>query len=58
MLLNTYAQEEPNVLVLNYAPGPIDTDMQYVARTQTADKELKDMFIGMFAPLLKVLSDV
>ena len=46
MLLHTYAEEEPDVLVLNYAPGPVDTDMQYEARTYTADKDLKDMFTG------------
>ena len=46
MLLLTYAEEEADVVVLNYAPGPIDTDMQFEARTYTADKELKDMFKG------------
>ena len=46
MLLQTYAEEEAEVIVLNYAPGPIDTDMQFEARTYTADKDLKEMFKG------------
>jgi len=47
MLFRTMAAEDSSVRVLNYAPGPIDTDMQVEARTVTADKELKDMFVDM-----------
>ncbi len=46
MLFRTMALEEPDVRVLNYAPGPLDTDMQVVARTETGDKELKHLFEG------------
>ncbi len=46
MLFRTMALEEPDIRVLNYAPGPLDTDMQIVARTQTGDKELKHLFEG------------
>ncbi len=47
MLFRTMALEEPGIRVLNYAPGPIDTSMQYEARNFTADKELKQMFKGI-----------
>ena len=40
----TMALEQPHILVLNYAPGPIDTAMQVVARTETGDPELRTMF--------------
>ncbi len=46
MVFRTMALEEPRMRVLNYAPGPLDTDMQLVARTQTGDKELKQLFHG------------
>ena len=49
MLLRTMALEDPSIRVLNYAPGPIDTDMQYEARTATADEDLKNMFIGRYS---------
>ena len=47
MLFRTMALEEPDLRVLNYAPGPLDTDMQLTARTVTGDKELKKMFEGI-----------
>ena len=46
MLFKTMAEESPGVRVLNYAPGPLDTDMQLQARTVTADSDLKKMFVG------------
>ena len=46
MLFRTMALEEPEIRILNYAPGPVDTDMQVIARSKTADKELKQMFAG------------
>jgi NAD(P)-dependent dehydrogenase (short-subunit alcohol dehydrogenase family) len=46
MMFATMALEEPNILVLSYAPGPLDTEMQLVARTQTKDQEIRDMFAG------------
>ncbi|XP_042886206.1 sepiapterin reductase-like [Penaeus japonicus] len=47
MLFKVLATEEPNVSVLNYAPGPLDNDMQNAARTETADDELRSMFSSM-----------
>ncbi|XP_007431552.1 sepiapterin reductase [Python bivittatus] len=47
MMFRVLAAEEPDVRVLNYAPGPLDTDMQEVARTQSADLELRQMFHDM-----------
>lgn len=46
MMFATMALEEPKILVLSYAPGPLDTEMQLVARTQTKDPEIRDMFAG------------
>lgn len=46
MFFRTMALEEPDIRVLNYAPGPVDTDMQLEARTTTGDKELKRLFEG------------
>jgi sepiapterin reductase len=46
IMFATMALEEPKVLVLSYAPGPLDTEMQLVARTQTKDPEIRDMFAG------------
>jgi len=44
MMFLTMALEQPHILVLNYAPGPIDTAMQLEARTKTGDPELRTMF--------------
>ncbi|NXC38372.1 SPRE reductase, partial [Penelope pileata] len=44
MMFRVLALEEPDVRVLNYAPGPLDTDMQLLARTQTADPEMRRQF--------------
>lgn len=46
MLFRTMALEDPEIRILNYAPGPLDTDMQHEARTHTGDTEIKKMFIG------------
>ena len=46
MLLRTMALEDTSIRVLTYAPGPIDTDMQYEARSYTADDALRNMFAG------------
>ncbi|CAD5113145.1 DgyrCDS2336 [Dimorphilus gyrociliatus] len=47
MLFRTMAIEEPDIRVLNWAPGPLDTDMQVLARSQTGDTDLKVMFEDM-----------
>uniref|UniRef100_A0A8C5TJ03 Sepiapterin reductase n=1 Tax=Malurus cyaneus samueli TaxID=2593467 RepID=A0A8C5TJ03_9PASS len=44
MLFRVLALEEPGIRVLSYAPGPLDTDMQLVARTQTADPGMRQQF--------------
>ncbi|NXJ05586.1 SPRE reductase, partial [Odontophorus gujanensis] len=44
MMFRVLAVEEPDVRVLNYAPGPLDTDMQLLARTKTGDPETRQQF--------------
>ena len=41
----TLAKEEIDVRVLNYAPGPLDTDMQTQCR-QCKDPQLRKIFTG------------
>lgn len=41
MLYQVLAVEEPSVRVLSYAPGPLDTDMQQLARESSVDPELR-----------------
>ncbi|KAG8453226.1 hypothetical protein GDO86_000018 [Hymenochirus boettgeri] len=40
MMFRVLAEEEKEIRVLSYAPGPMDTDMFEVARSQSADPEL------------------
>ncbi|XP_051889111.1 sepiapterin reductase-like [Pristis pectinata] len=47
MMFNVLAAEEPDVRVLNYAPGPLDTGMQEQARSETGDPELRRTFEAM-----------
>ncbi|NXH12443.1 SPRE reductase, partial [Bucco capensis] len=44
MMFRVLALEEPDVRVLNYAPGPLDTDMQLLARSKTGDAEMRQFF--------------
>ncbi|NXE98641.1 SPRE reductase, partial [Menura novaehollandiae] len=44
MMFQVLALEEPDVRVLNYAPGPLDTDMQLLARTKTGDPGMRQHF--------------
>nr|XP_014126936.1 sepiapterin reductase [Zonotrichia albicollis] len=44
MMFRVLALEEPGVRVLNYAPGPLDTDMQLLARSRTRDPGLRQRF--------------
>ncbi|NXH43041.1 SPRE reductase, partial [Dicaeum eximium] len=44
MMFRVLAREEPGVRVLSYAPGPLDTDMQLLARTRTADLGMRQHF--------------
>ncbi|XP_060103207.1 sepiapterin reductase [Heteronotia binoei] len=47
MMFQVLAVEEPDVRVLNYAPGPLDTDMQELARTKTGNLEMREQFLRM-----------
>ncbi|KAM3831536.1 sepiapterin reductase [Vipera latastei] len=47
MMFRVLAAEEPDVRVLNYAPGPLDTSMQEEARTLSADPELRQAFLRL-----------
>ncbi|XP_067835461.1 sepiapterin reductase-like [Heptranchias perlo] len=47
MMFRVLAAEEPDVRVLNYAPGPLDTEMQEKARSESADPELRQAFTSM-----------
>ncbi|XP_015244751.1 PREDICTED: sepiapterin reductase [Cyprinodon variegatus] len=49
MMFKVLAEEEPDLRVLSYSPGPLDTDMQVEARSKTADQTIKKKFSGMFA---------
>ncbi|KAJ7327341.1 hypothetical protein JRQ81_017100 [Phrynocephalus forsythii] len=47
MMFRVLAAEEPDVRVLSYAPGPLDTEMQEEARTRSGDPSLRQMFLHM-----------
>lgn len=49
MMFRVLAEEEPELRVLNYAPGPLDTDMQLQARSSSADDALRNSFSVMHA---------
>ncbi|XP_077070027.1 sepiapterin reductase-like [Siphateles boraxobius] len=49
MMFRVLAEEEPDLRVLNYAPGPLDTDMQLQARSSSADDALRNTFSVMHA---------
>uniref|UniRef100_A0A673FV63 Sepiapterin reductase b n=1 Tax=Sinocyclocheilus rhinocerous TaxID=307959 RepID=A0A673FV63_9TELE len=49
MMLRVLAEEEPDVRVLSYAPGPLDTDMQLQARRSSGDLQLRRSFSSMFS---------
>ncbi|KAJ3017422.1 hypothetical protein HKX48_003558 [Thoreauomyces humboldtii] len=47
MYHRTIAIEDPSVRVLNYAPGPMDTDMQTRIRKEMPDVPLRDVYDQM-----------
>ncbi|XP_059214506.1 sepiapterin reductase a [Centropristis striata] len=49
MMFRVLAKEEPDLRVLSYSPGPLDTAMQVVARSETAHPNLRKTFSDMFA---------
>nr|XP_046173650.1 sepiapterin reductase-like [Oncorhynchus gorbuscha] len=49
MMFRVLAEEEPDLRVLNYSPGPLDTDMQVEARDCTADPGVRKSFSVMLS---------
>lgn len=49
MTFKVLAEEESDVRVLNYSPGPLDTAMQLEARSHTADPDIRKSFSSMFS---------
>uniref|UniRef100_A0A6I8N0M7 Sepiapterin reductase n=1 Tax=Ornithorhynchus anatinus TaxID=9258 RepID=A0A6I8N0M7_ORNAN len=47
MMFRVLAAEEPDLRVLSYAPGPLDTDMQEEARTLTKDPDLRQTLLQL-----------
>ncbi|XP_062410080.1 sepiapterin reductase a [Sardina pilchardus] len=47
MMFRVLAAEEPDLRVLNYAPGPLDTDMLLQARTESGDAGVKSSIVAM-----------
>uniref|UniRef100_A0A4X1W296 Sepiapterin reductase n=1 Tax=Sus scrofa TaxID=9823 RepID=A0A4X1W296_PIG len=41
MIYQVLAAEDPSLRVLSYAPGPLDTDMQQIAREASVDPDLR-----------------
>lgn len=44
MFFKVFAEENPQVNVLNYAPGPVETDMYQTMLTEVTHRETKEMF--------------
>ncbi|KAL4658249.1 sepiapterin reductase [Arapaima gigas] len=49
MMFRVLALEDPDLRVLNYAPGPLDTDMNAQARSYTGDAKLRSSFSTMLS---------
>ncbi|XP_067389688.1 sepiapterin reductase [Emydura macquarii macquarii] len=47
IMFQVLALEKPDVRVVNYAPGPLDTEMQQLARTKSGDPEVRQQFLDM-----------
>ncbi|XP_044516337.1 sepiapterin reductase [Gracilinanus agilis] len=47
MLFRVLAAEEPDVRVLSYAPGPLDTDIRQTAKAYTKDPETRQMLLKL-----------
>jgi len=58
MMFETMALEQPHILVLNYAPGPLDTAMQVEARAKTGDAELRTTFQSKYHIYSRSLSSL
>lgn len=46
MLMKSVGSEEEKIRTLNYAPGPLRTEMTEIARDFSKDPELKEWFVG------------
>ncbi|KAG0718430.1 Sepiapterin reductase [Chionoecetes opilio] len=49
MLFRVLAAENPALRVLSYSPGALDNDMQVKARTETQDKDIRDIMSSLKA---------
>lgn len=49
MYFRVLADEEPEIVVLNYSPGPVETDMSANVQATTSDPTMKEFFIGIRA---------
>jgi sepiapterin reductase len=47
MFFRVLAEENPTLNVLNYAPGPVDTDMVSEVISGTGDADIKGMFVNL-----------
>lgn len=47
MFFRVLAEENPTIDVLNYAPGPVDTDMVSEVISSTGDADIKSMFVNL-----------
>lgn len=47
MFFRVLAEENPTINVLNYAPGPVDTDMVSEVVSSTRDAGIKSMFVNL-----------
>ncbi|KDR16573.1 sepiapterin reductase [Zootermopsis nevadensis] len=47
MFFRVLAKENPTLTVLNYAPGPVDTDMVSEVISGTGDADIKQMFVNL-----------
>ncbi|MCL4134238.1 UNVERIFIED_CONTAM: hypothetical protein GTU68_059918 [Idotea baltica] len=47
MFFKCLALESPSIRVLNYAPGPLDTDMQEEIRIHCGDEKIRAMFVKL-----------
>ncbi|KAJ9595492.1 hypothetical protein L9F63_013314 [Diploptera punctata] len=47
MFFKVLAEENPTLDVLNYSPGPVDTDMVAEVVSNTEDAEIKEMFVNL-----------
>ena len=48
MFFKVLALECPELSILNYAPGPLQTKMFHKLRTETHDEEIRTQFNGKF----------